>query len=175
MVRANIQLKFWFCHSFSQGGQDNFIDQVIFKSKLRDGFFIEAGADDLMTDSNTLFFELERGWTGILVEPLLWQKRWNKSRGQIFPQERNKAERLVCPSLPWTSSKTPFCTVHKQSHRRGNGWSGGWGGRGNKRVPVFPPCQVPGFPQHKFPLARLTRKILICFSTSNSQAPYCQS
>ena len=42
---------------------------------MREGFFIEAGADDLETDSNTLFFEIERGWTGILVEPALWEKR----------------------------------------------------------------------------------------------------
>ena len=47
----------------------------VFKSQLREGFFIEAGADDLVTDSNTLFFEIERGWTGILVEPALWEKR----------------------------------------------------------------------------------------------------
>jgi len=61
--------------SFSQGGQDIFLDEVVFKSELREGFFIEAGADDLVTDSNTLFFEIERGWTGILVEPALWEKR----------------------------------------------------------------------------------------------------
>ena len=63
--------------SFSQQGQDLFLDKVIFKSSVRDGFFIEAGADDLLKDSNTLFFELERNWTGILVEPVLWEKRWD--------------------------------------------------------------------------------------------------
>ena len=62
--------------SFSQQGQDMFLDRVIFKSRVRNGFFIEAGADDLLKDSNTLFFELERDWTGILVEPVLWEKRW---------------------------------------------------------------------------------------------------
>ena len=51
-----------------------FLDRVLFKSKLTDGFFIEAGADDLVTDSNTLFFEMERGWTGILIEPTLWDR-----------------------------------------------------------------------------------------------------
>ena len=61
--------------SFSQQGQDLFLDKVIFKSSVREGFFIEAGADDLLKDSNTLFFELERNWTGILVEPVLWEKR----------------------------------------------------------------------------------------------------
>ena len=64
-----------FCYSFSQAGQDVFLDQVLFKSKLRNGFFIEAGAFDLVTHSNTLFFEMERGWTGILVEPVLWETR----------------------------------------------------------------------------------------------------
>ena len=63
--------------SFSQQGQDLFLDKVIFKSSVREGFFIEAGADDLLKDSNTLFFELERNWTGILVEPVLWEKRWD--------------------------------------------------------------------------------------------------
>ena len=33
------------------------------------GFFIEAGAFDGETISNTLHFELNRGWTGLLVEP----------------------------------------------------------------------------------------------------------
>ena len=38
-------------------------------SQLKEGFFIEAGADDFETDSNTLLFELKHNWTGILVEP----------------------------------------------------------------------------------------------------------
>ena len=53
---------------FGQFGQPVYLDMVVFKG-LRDGFFIEAGADDFETDSNTLLFELQRGWTGLLVEP----------------------------------------------------------------------------------------------------------
>jgi FkbM family methyltransferase len=34
------------------------------------GFFIEAGANDGMTQSNTVFLERYRNWTGILVEPI---------------------------------------------------------------------------------------------------------
>lgn len=41
-----------------------FIDQLL-KEKTG-GFFIEAGAHDGEDISNTLFFELERGWTGNL-------------------------------------------------------------------------------------------------------------
>jgi FkbM family methyltransferase len=37
---------------------------------FRGGFFIEAGANDGVTQSNTLFFERHRGWKGLLVEPV---------------------------------------------------------------------------------------------------------
>jgi hypothetical protein len=33
------------------------------------GFFIEAGAYDGEVFSNSLFYELKHGWTGLLVEP----------------------------------------------------------------------------------------------------------
>lgn len=36
----------------------------------RGGFFIEAGANDGFTQSNTYYFEKIKGWTGILVEPI---------------------------------------------------------------------------------------------------------
>jgi FkbM family methyltransferase len=36
----------------------------------RDGFFIEAGANNGRHQSNTLYFERYYGWTGILVEPI---------------------------------------------------------------------------------------------------------
>ena len=52
-----------------QYGQPWYLDAVIFKDNVKDGFFIEAGADDFELDSNSLHFELEHGWTGLLVEP----------------------------------------------------------------------------------------------------------
>lgn len=33
------------------------------------GVFVELGANDGLTQSNTAFFEFSRGWTGLLVEP----------------------------------------------------------------------------------------------------------
>jgi hypothetical protein len=33
------------------------------------GFYIELGANDGITYSNTAFFEYEKNWTGILIEP----------------------------------------------------------------------------------------------------------
>ncbi|MCL5781986.1 MAG: FkbM family methyltransferase, partial [Patescibacteria group bacterium] len=53
---------------FSQYNQDQFLDRNVFKGK-KGGFFIELGADDGVTHSNTLFFEREHGWKGICIEP----------------------------------------------------------------------------------------------------------
>ena len=36
----------------------------------RNGFFIEAGANDGVTYSNTLYYEKYKQWTGILIEPI---------------------------------------------------------------------------------------------------------
>jgi hypothetical protein len=57
---------------FSQCGQDAFLDAHVFKGK-RDGVFVEVGAYDGVTGSNTLFLELMRGWTGLLIEPVAAQ------------------------------------------------------------------------------------------------------
>ena len=42
----------------------------IFQHKTN-GFFIELGAHDGLTQSNSAFFEESRGWTGLLIEPSL--------------------------------------------------------------------------------------------------------
>ena len=41
---------------YSQCKQDQFVYETFFKDK-KDGFFVEIGADDGITFSNTLFFE----------------------------------------------------------------------------------------------------------------------
>ena len=55
--------------SYSQFGQDTFLDKFVFKHKVKEGFFIEAGADDFVEHSNTLLFEMKHSWSGVLVEP----------------------------------------------------------------------------------------------------------
>ena len=54
--------------SHSQYDQDIFLDEFVFKGNVKEGFFIEAGADDFVLNSNTLMFELKHKWTGVLVE-----------------------------------------------------------------------------------------------------------
>ena len=46
------------------------IEKVLGLTRGKDpGFYIEAGAADGKTISNSLYFEVEYGWTGLLVEP----------------------------------------------------------------------------------------------------------
>ena len=52
---------------FGQVNQSAVVDK--FLKQKRNGFFIEAGAWDGEYLSNTLFFERNRNWTGLLVEP----------------------------------------------------------------------------------------------------------
>ena len=52
----------------SQLGQDKIVDEY-FRGK-RHGVFVDIGAYDGLTFSNTLMLERERDWTGICIEPL---------------------------------------------------------------------------------------------------------
>ncbi|MFT4588473.1 MAG: FkbM family methyltransferase [Limisphaerales bacterium] len=53
----------------SQYGQDRFVAESLFKGK-RSGVFVDVGANDGETFSNTCFLERELGWTGVAIEPL---------------------------------------------------------------------------------------------------------
>ena len=53
---------------YSQFGQDKFIYENFFVDKPA-GFFLDIGAHDGITGSNTFFFE-KLGWSGICVEPI---------------------------------------------------------------------------------------------------------
>jgi len=62
--RSNPQLE---RQSFSLNELDLKLEPYL---KGRAGFFIEAGANDGIAQSNTLFFERYYGWKGILIEPI---------------------------------------------------------------------------------------------------------
>jgi len=53
--------------SYSQYGQDVIVDKVL--NRLRNGVFIDVGAHDGITLSNSYFFEKHRQWTGVCIEP----------------------------------------------------------------------------------------------------------
>ncbi len=70
----------------SQAGQDVVIDRIM--GQKRGGTFVDVGAYDGVTGSNTMFFERWRDWTGVLVEPVA--------------EQRAKAELLrKAPCLPY--------------------------------------------------------------------------
>ncbi|MBX3042265.1 MAG: FkbM family methyltransferase [Candidatus Kapabacteria bacterium] len=55
---------------FSQSNQDKFVDKIIFGGNKTNGYFLEIGAYDGITFSNTYTFEKYRNWKGICVEPI---------------------------------------------------------------------------------------------------------
>ena len=54
---------------FSDAGQADDIDDL-FDNNFYNGFFLEAGSLDSEHFSTTLLLEIERNWTGLLVEPI---------------------------------------------------------------------------------------------------------
>lgn len=80
---AGVQAKYY---SQPCSGQDKYLNEQIFKGK-RNGVFIDVGAHDGVTYSNTYFFEQELAWSGLCVEPVptLFQKL-EKNRGCICVQ-----------------------------------------------------------------------------------------
>jgi FkbM family methyltransferase len=67
---------------FSQQNED----KILFEKYLnyKDGFFIELGAMNGVTFSNTLFFERELNWNGILIEPTSQYNELIKNRPNCY-------------------------------------------------------------------------------------------
>ncbi len=77
----NLERKLNLQNLAGQFAQAKFVDELYNNSKLN-GFFFEAGAYNGEVISNTLLFEVWRGWTGILVEanPDEYEKLLGKNR-----------------------------------------------------------------------------------------------
>jgi hypothetical protein len=58
---------------YSEVGQSKFIDDLL--RQRTGGFYVECGAKNGETKSNTLFFEKERDWDGFLIEANPWSFR----------------------------------------------------------------------------------------------------
>lgn len=54
----------------SQWKQDEFIYNNFFRNKQEPGFYVDVGAHDGISGSNTFFFESVLDWNGYLIEPL---------------------------------------------------------------------------------------------------------
>jgi len=53
----------------SQDNQDKYLEENIFKG-LKNGIFVDVGANDGISINNTLYFEKYNNWTGINIEPI---------------------------------------------------------------------------------------------------------
>jgi len=71
---------------YGQDRQDQFINEHIFKNKTN-GIFVDVGAHDGITYSNTYFFERSLNWTGICIEPLpeIFQKLEKNRTATCYP------------------------------------------------------------------------------------------
>lgn len=54
---------------YGQFGQDKRVYELFFKNYSKPGVFVEVGASDGITFSNTFFFENTLGWKGLCIEP----------------------------------------------------------------------------------------------------------
>lgn len=102
----------------SQWGQDEYLDTHVFMGR-RDGIFVDIGASDGLAKSNTLFFEQDRGWTGILCEG-------NPAYSEVTPSNRpastfmnvavysyvGTVEFAVCGEPDWSGVPSNFEQPH---------------------------------------------------------------
>ncbi|ELU17724.1 hypothetical protein CAPTEDRAFT_217868 [Capitella teleta] len=65
---------------YSQVGQSPLVDKLL--GRKTEGFHLEVGAANGETMSNSLFFELERNWTGLLIEanPIFYEAMLRRNR-----------------------------------------------------------------------------------------------
>ncbi len=109
------------------------IEQVL---NYRNGYFVEIGANNGVKQSNSLYFELFRGWHGLLIEPhpeLFSQLRKNRSSKSIcvnsacisFSFERDSIEMLYSDLM--TTSLETFNILPNPKEHAINGskfWNG---------------------------------------------------
>ena len=69
-IAPNLKLK----RTFSQHGQEYLVLMLL--GNIKSGYFVEFGAIDGITNSNSYYFEKILGWNGILAEPA---KRWHEN------------------------------------------------------------------------------------------------
>lgn len=92
---------------YSQFRQDWFIFNNYFRGRqYGDGFYIDVGANNPKTLSNTLFFDKCLGWKGICVEPNpIYHKGYTQRSCRLAPHCVWKEKKSLFFDLPHTDSK----------------------------------------------------------------------
>ena len=88
-----------FTSKVSQHGQDEHLHEAFFKSRL-EGTFVEMGGFNGLTYSNSLNFEREQNWTGVLIEA-------NPALCKVMRRNRPKAT-CLCTAVSNDSSFINF-------------------------------------------------------------------
>lgn len=88
-----------FTTKVSQHGQDEHLHEAFFKSRL-EGTFVEMGGFNGLTYSNSLNFEREQNWTGVLIEA-------NPALCKVMRRNRPKAT-CLCTAVSNDSSFINF-------------------------------------------------------------------
>ena len=85
----------------SQVDQDRILNEVVFCG-MRNGVFVDVGAHDGISFSNTLMFERELDWTGLCIEP----------NPDVFPQLiENRSATCLEIAIARYEGRLPFVKV----------------------------------------------------------------
>lgn len=126
----NVKIRFiYFIRKYFLSGYFslNLLDQKLEKYvNYNDGFYVELGANDGVSQSNSLYFELRRGWQGILVEPVphnyLSCVNYRNKNNKIFCnacvsfKNKKKYVDIKYANLMTVSSNLKLDKINKQNH-----------------------------------------------------------
>lgn len=105
----------------SQCGQDKWLNENIFKNK-KNGFFVDIGAHDGISLSNTYFYEKELDWKGICIEPIpfVYQKLYkNRSCECIHGCAYNRSGTIKFQQLEgYTEMLSGIDEAYNERHRQ---------------------------------------------------------
>lgn len=116
----------------SQVGQDLIVDRLF--GGMRSGVFVDVGAHDGVTLSNTAFLEHERGWTGLCIEPnpavfeKLQQNRARCIEAAIGPSQGTLPFRVIegygemLSGLEGSYSATDLARIERDIAAHGGAW-----------------------------------------------------
>ncbi len=74
------------------------------------GYFVELGANDGLTQSNTYYFEALRGWSGVLIEPIP-----ELYRAAVKLRQRSKVFNCACVSFDYPDSEIEITYLNLMS------------------------------------------------------------
>lgn len=85
---------------YSADGQDSLLNAAVYQ-EFRDGTYVDVGAHDGVTASNTKFFNESMGWKGLCIEP----------RAELFEKLRENRPNDICEQIAissYDSDSEPF-------------------------------------------------------------------